>query len=166
MDVAHAAQHRDNWGEGLGNLNRFLGLVGFIALLLGGLGVASAVHVYVKQRLETVAVLRCMGAKSTRTFWIYLVQAMAMGIAGGLAGCLLGVGVQLLVPRVVADFLPVDVDFGLSWPALIMGFGVGLGVTLLFALLPLLTVRKISPLRALRSAFEEQHPRRDPFRWI
>ena len=157
---------RDDWGEGLGNLNRFLGLVGFIALLLGGLGVGSAVHVYVKQRLETVAVLRCVGAKSGRTFWIYLVQAMAMGIAGGLAGCLLGIGVQLLLPRVVADFLPIEVDFGLSWTALAIGFGVGLGVTLLFALLPLLSVRKISPLRALRSAFEEDSPRRDPFRWM
>ena len=157
---------RDNWGEGLGNLNRFLGLVGFIALLLGGLGVASAVHVYVKQRLETVAVLRCVGAESKRTFWIYLVQAMVMGVAGGLAGCLLGVGVQLVLPRVVADFLPVEVDFGLSWTALAVGFGVGLGVTLLFALLPLLSVRKISPLRALRSVFDEQSPRRDPFRWV
>ncbi|MCH8962596.1 MAG: FtsX-like permease family protein, partial [Bacteroidetes bacterium] len=166
LGIDTVAEERDNWGEGLGNLNRFLGLVGFIALLLGGLGVASAVHVYVKQRLETVAVLRCMGAKATRTFWIYLVQAMAMGVVGGLAGCLLGVGVQLLLPRVMADFLPIEVDFGLSWTALAIGFGVGLGVTLLFALLPLLTVRKISPLRALRSAYEEQHPRRDPFRWV
>jgi len=66
----------------------------------------------------------------------------------------------------MADFLPIDVDFGLSWTALTIGFGVGLGVTLLFALLPLLTVRKISPLRALRSAYEEEHPRRDPFRWM
>ena len=166
LGIDTVAEERDNWGEGLGNLNRFLGLVGFIALLLGGLGVASAVHVYVKQRLETVAVLRCLGAKAARTFWIYLVQAMAMGVAGGLAGCLLGVGVQLLLPRVMADFLPIEVDFGLSWTALAIGFGVGLGVTLLFALLPLLTVRKISPLRALRSAFDEQQARRDPFRWI
>lgn len=160
------AEERDNWGEGLGNLNRFLGLVGFIALLLGGLGVGSAVHVYVKQRLETVAVLRCVGAKAARTFWIYLVQALVMGVAGGLAGCVLGVGIQLLIPRVVADFLPVEVDFGVSWTALGVGFGVGVGVTLLFALLPLLTVRKISPLRALRSAFDEQPARRDPFRWM
>ncbi len=164
MDTVLEVQ--EDWGEGLGNLYRFLSLVGFIALLLGGLGVGSAVHVYVKQRLETVAVLRCVGAQSTRTFWIYLVQAMAMGVLGGLAGCLLGLGVQLILPRIVADFLPIEVDFGLSWTAMAIGFGVGVGVTLLFALLPLLTVRKVSPLRALRSAFDEKKEGRDPYRWL
>ena len=159
-------EERENWSEGLGNLYRFLGLVGFIALLLGGLGVASAVHVYVKQRLETVAVLRCVGAKVASTVNIYLAQAAVMGAIGGLLGCVLGVVVQLVLPRVVADFLPVDVSFGISWLALVVGFGVGLGVTLLFALLPLLTVRKVSPLLALRSVFDDKKPHRDPLRWV
>lgn len=159
------AEEQENWGEALGNLYRFLGLVGFIALLLGGLGVASAVHVYVKQRLETVAVLRCVGARSGRTFWIYLIQATAMGVVGGLLGCLLGIGVQTLLPRILADFLPVDVDFSISWLAVVLGFGMGVGVTLLFALLPLLTVRRVSPLRAIRTAYETQAPGRDPLRW-
>lgn len=166
VGVDTVVEAQENWGEGLGNLYRFLSLVGFIALLLGGLGVASAVHVYVKQRLETVAVLRCVGAQARRTFWIYLHQATVMGLVGSVLGCLLGLGIQVVLPRVVADFLPVEVDFALSWSALAAGFGVGLSVTMLFALLPLLTVRKISPLRALRSAFEEERPRRDVVGWL
>ena len=158
-------EERQNWGEGLRNLYRFLSLVGFIALLLGGLGVASAVHVYVKQRLETVAVLRCVGARAARTFWIYLIQAAAMGILGSLLGCLAGLGVQLLLPRLVGDFLPVDVDFTVSWPAVAVGFFVGVAVTILFALLPLLSVRRVSPLRALRTAYEPE-PGRDPWRYV
>ncbi len=165
VGIDTVAEAQENWGEALGNLYRFLSLVGFIALLLGGVGVASAVHVYVKQRLETVAVLRCVGAKVSRTFWIYLVQALAMGVVGSLAGCALGLGVQIVLPRVVADFLPVEVDFAVSWPALAVGFGVGVGVTVLFALLPLLAVRTVSPLRALRSAYEAEAPRRDYLRW-
>ncbi len=156
-----------DWQEGLTNLYRFLSLVGFIALLLGSLGVASAVHVYVRQRVETIAVLRCLGAKSGRTFRIYLTQAALMGLIGAAAGCALGVGAQVLVPYFLADFLPVPVDFALSWRAVGLGLGIGLGVTLLFALLPLLRVRKVSPLLALRSDVEATgRPWRDPLRWI
>lgn len=158
-------EEQRRWGERVGNLYRFLGLVGFIALLLGGLGVASAVHVYVKQRLETVAVLRCVGATSRRTFWIYLIQSMLMGVTGATIGSLLGMGVQLLLPRVVGDFLPVEVDFAVSWTAVAIGFGVGVGVTLLFSLLPLLSVRRVSPLRAIRSAYEAEQSR-DVWRWV
>lgn len=166
MDIGHdtVAEARENWSEGLTNLYRFLSLVGFVALLLGGIGVASAVHVYVKQRIETVAVLRCLGAASRRTFGIYLVQALVLGLVGGLAGCLLGVGVQLLIPAVLRDFLPVDVRFFLSWEALLLGLGIGVGVTLLFSLLPLLTVRRVSPLRALRASLEPPQER-DLVRW-
>ncbi len=158
-------EEQRRWGERVGNLYRFLGLVGFIALLLGGLGVASAVHVYVKQRLETVAVLRCVGATSRRTFWIYLIQSMLMGVTGATIGSMLGMGVQLLLPRVVGDFLPVEVDFAVSWTAVAIGFGVGVGVTLLFSLLPLLSVRRVSPLRAIRSAYEAEQSR-DVWRWV
>ena len=156
-----------DWEEGLTNLYRFLSLVGFIALLLGSLGVASAVHVYVRQRVETIAVLRCLGAKSGRTFRIYLTQAGLMGLFGATVGCILGVGVQMLVPHLLADFLPVSVAFRFSWRAVGLGLGIGLGVTLLFALLPLLRVRNISPLLALRSDVNNGTSAwRDPLHWL
>ena len=158
---------KEGWNEGLTNLYRFLSLVGFMALLLGSVGVASAVHVYVRQRIDTVAVLRCFGAKAWRTFGIYLVQALAMGLVGSFTGGLLGIGIQILVPRVLADFLPVDVNFTISWGAILLGIGIGIGVTMLFALLPLLSVRRISPLLALRAAFEpDDTVSRDPLRWL
>ncbi|RMF53332.1 MAG: FtsX-like permease family protein [Bacteroidetes bacterium] len=160
------AEVQGNWDEGLSNLYRFLSLIGFVALLLGSLGVASAVHVYVRQRVETVAVLRCFGARAWPTFGVYLTQAVAMGLVGALAGCVLGLGVQLLLPRVLEDFLPVEVAFRVSWRAVALGLGIGLGVTVLFALLPLVGVRRVSPLRALRSSYEPpSQMRRDPLRW-
>jgi len=155
-----------NWREGLGNLYRFLSLVGFVALLLGSLGVASAVNVYVRRRLESIAVLRCLGASSARTFQIYLIQAAALGFLGSLVGSALGVGIQSLVPRFLQDFLPVEVNFFISWPAVLLGMGIGVGVTLLFALWPLLTVRDVTPLRALRSDVEPTEGGwTDPLRW-
>ncbi len=159
-------EERERWSEALGAVTRFLGLIGFIALLLGGLGVGSAVHVYVRQRLRTVAALRCLGASVRRTVWIYLAQALVMGLVAGVLGCAAGALLQYVIPQLLADFLPLEIDIRLSGSALLLGLVAGLGVSLLFTLLPLLTVGRVSPLRALRSAFEEAGARRDPYRWV
>jgi putative ABC transport system permease protein len=154
-------------GQAIENVYRFLNLVGFIALLLGAIGVASAVHAYVKQKIGTVAILRCVGARAKQTMAVYLVQAMVMGLGGAMVGVLLGIGTQFLLPRVIGDLLPVSVEPSVSWLAILEGLATGLGITLLFALLPLLSVRKISPLLTLRSSYEETKPRtRDPLRWL
>lgn len=158
------ADSRENWDEGLSNVYRFLSLVAFIAVLLGSLGVASAVHVFIRSRVDTVALLRCLGAPARKPLAVYLVQAVAMGLAGAVAGAILGSVVQLALPVVLADFLPVTVGFGISWWSVAVGIGAGLVVTLLFALLPLLDVRSIPPLRALRASVEETGTRRWPAR--
>ncbi len=161
------SEEQGGWSRALTNLYRFLGLVGFTALLLGSLGVASSVSVYVRQRIQTVAVLRCFGASTWSTVGVYLLQAMGMGVFGAALGSLIGIGIQSFIPFVLADFLPVDVSFSISWGAVLLGSGVGLGVTLLFALLPLLSVRKISPLSALRSEYDASGEiRRDPLWWF
>lgn len=147
-------EERENWDEALTNLYRFLGLVGFTALLLGSLGVASSISVYVRQRVQTIAVLRVYGASIGSTVWVYVLQAAGMGLFGAALGSGIGIGIQTVIPRVLADFLPVDVAFSISWSAVLMGSGIGLGVTLLFALLPLLSLREVSPLSALRSTVE------------
>jgi putative ABC transport system permease protein len=158
-------EERENWNEALTNLYRFLGLVGFTALLLGSLGVASSISVYVRQRVQTIAVLRVYGASIGSTVWVYVLQATAMGLFGALLGSGIGVGIQTMIPLILADFLPVDVAFRISWGAVLMGSGIGLGVTLLFALLPLLSLRDVSPLSALRSTVESGTRKRGPAWW-
>ena len=158
------ASRQRSLGRAIGNLYRFLNLAGFAALLLGCVGVSSAVHVYVRQKLSTIAVLRCLGAQSTQAFGIYLLQAGAMGVIGSALGALLGLAVQVVLPEVLSQFLPVDVEVSVSWKAVVEGIVIGLGLTLLFALLPLLGIRKISPLRTLRASFEEEKTKADPLR--
>lgn len=150
------AEVQEDWNEGLTNLYRFLNLVGFIALLLGGIGIASAVHVYIKQRIETVAVLRCLGAQSLPTFGVYLLQATAMGFLAASVGSALGLGIQWLLPRLLADFLPIEVQMTLKWVPVLIGLAVGLGISLLFALLPLISVKNISPLLTLRKSVDTE----------
>jgi putative ABC transport system permease protein len=151
----------------LSRFGSFLSLVALVALLLGGLGVASAVHVFVKRRLDTVAVLRCLGASAGTVLAAYLLQAVALGLLGGLLGAALGAAVQLFLPRLLEDALPVDVAWAPSWPAILGGLGVGVWVAVVFSLLPLLAVRRVSPLAVLRRDVEEKKPSwRDPLRLL
>jgi putative ABC transport system permease protein len=154
-------------GRSMENLYRFLSLVGFIALVLGGIGVASAIHIHIKQKLNTVAILRCLGASSGQASTIYLIQAALMSLAGAAVGVLLGIGLQALMPPVLSNFLPVVISFEVSWGAIWQGMAMGVGIGLLFALLPLLTVRRTSPLLALRFSYEQQDSLpREPLRWL
>jgi putative ABC transport system permease protein len=157
-------ERKRDLGRALENVYAFLSLVGFVALFLGAIGVASAMHVYIRQKISTVAVLRCLGASARQSFSVYLVQGLGLGLLGATLGALLGIAVQLALPQAMAGVLPFDVDFFISWPAVARGMGAGLVICLLFTLLPLLTVRRVSPLVALRSAFAEPSDRPDPWR--
>lgn len=159
-------ERKKSLGRAMENLNRFLSLGGFIALLLGAIGIASAIHVHVKQKTASVAVLRCLGCSVAQTFAIYLVQAMALGLAGALAGCLIGLGIQYALPRVVADFLPFQIEMEVAWGPILRAVAAGLAVCLIFALLPLMSLRRISPLAVLRSFYEPRSPLRDPGHWL
>ncbi len=149
------AQERENdFTESISIMSRFLGLVGLVALLLGGIGVASAVHVFVRSKLATVAVLRCIGAPQSTVFSIYLLQAGLLGLIGSAVGVLIGVAVQASLPSVLRSFLPLDVTMSVEWPTLLGGLGIGAWVAIMFTLMPLLEVRTVSPLQALRREFE------------
>lgn len=157
---------RRQTGRSFQNLSNFLSLVAFIALLLGSVGVASAVNVFVKEKLASVAVLRCLGVSSVTAMWIYLVQIMLMGLFGSVIGSLIGSGLQVLLPTVFADFLPVDVSMSISWTSIGFGLVTGMLVSVLFALLPLLKIRRVSPMATLRPEASETGFGKDPLRWL
>src|SRR5205814_10535136 len=105
------AERKRNRGRALDNVESFLALVGFIALCLGAVGVASAMHVYIRQKIPTVSVLRCLGATARQSFAVYLVQGIALGIFGAVLGAVLGIFVQVALPQLLADVLPFQVRF-------------------------------------------------------
>ena len=164
--VFDSAQVRFNTAEdsaqrltrSLNYLSRYLGLVGLAALLLGGVGVGSAVHVFVRERRASVAVLRCVGADQASIFTAYLIQAGVLGLGGAAVGAVAGVIVQRLLPLFLAGALPVQVTRHFTPEPVLAGLGMGLWVALLFAWLPLLAVRDVPPLAALREDVER--PRR------
>ncbi|HLP94589.1 MAG TPA: FtsX-like permease family protein, partial [Saprospiraceae bacterium] len=156
LDYDTVQSRKRSIGSAFGNFGTFLNLVGFIALLLGCIGVAGAVHIYIKDKLPTVAILRCLGASGRKAFYVYLVQVAGIGLLGAIAGAVGGSLIQKLLPLLVKDLLPIDnVSTDISVAALLQGIGLGLTVAVLFALLPLSGILKTSPLRTLRASFGE-----------
>ena len=147
-------------------LNSFLNLVALVALLLGCIGVASSVFIYIKSKIPSIAVFRCLGMKGSQAFMIYFIQIMVLGFIGVVIGASLGSVLQLALPVLLQDMLPYKVDLDISWIAVLQGLTIGTLVTGLFALVPLLSVRLISPLRTIRSSFEGDVGPKDPIKWL
>ena len=167
LDTETVASRKESTGRSFRDVNRFLALAGFVALLLGCIGVGSAIHVYISEKLGTIATLRCLGVKAREAFLIFLIQITFIGMIGGLAGSALGTVIQFVLPAVLKDFLPVEITMQVSWTAIGQGLALGLIISILFALPALLSVRRISPLNALRTSFEGATKKTvDPFQWL
>ncbi len=140
--------------SGISRTGRFLGLVALLSLLLGGLGIAQTTRAWLAGRMDSIAVLRCLGMRPIEVLALYAGQTVLLGLAGSLAGAALGTAVQAAIPRLAADLLPVA-DLPLWQPAaLARGIAAGVGVALLCSLPSLLAVRRVSPLRVLRRDVE------------
>ena len=157
---------KENTGRSFEDLTRFLSLVGFIALLLGCVGVASAIHIYIREKIASIAIMRCLGVRASQAFLIYLIQIVGIGLLGSVIGAALGSGIQHLMPIIFKDFLPITVSTAISWMAVGQGILLGVIISVLFALLPLIAIRNISPLNTLRLSYENVNLMGDPFRWL
>lgn len=161
LQFEDVAKRKEQVGNAYADMTGFLNLTAFVALLLGCIGVASSVHIYVKEKIKAVAVLRCIGASGRQAMGIFLVQVFIMGLGGSVLGAAFGAMIQYFLPAVFSEFLPFNVAVQVSWSAILIGVLTGVTAAMLFALFPLLTIRNISPLKALRASFE--NPVRD--RW-
>lgn len=131
--------------RGLDRATSFLSLVSLVALIIGSLGVAMAMNAHLQQKLDNIAVMKCLGARSNQIISIYLMQTLALGLAGGIAGIAFGVVVQLAFPTLIERYFQMRPDFYFDWASVVQGLTAGLLATLLFTLPPLLSIREIKP---------------------
>lgn len=166
LDFDTVEERKRNTGRSFEDVNEFLTLISFIALLLGCIGVASAIHIYIREKISSIAILRCLGVNSGQAFLIYLIQIVGIGIIGSILGAVVGTLIQQVLPTVIKDFLPIEITAGISWPSVGKGIALGAVIAALFGLLPLLSVRNVSPLYTLRLSFEPIRFLRDPLKWL
>jgi putative ABC transport system permease protein len=166
MDYETVETRKKNTSRAFDDFTQFLTLISFIALLLGCIGVASSIHIYIREKIPSIAILRCLGVKSSQTFSIYLIQVMGIALIGSLLGAILGTAIQQLLPAVLKDFLPFQPTTAVSVLAITQGIILGLIITLFFALLPLISIRNISPLNSFRLSVEPTRRKADLLQWL
>ena len=148
-------QTEDRIAANMQRAENYLSLIGFVVVILGGIGVWSVTRVFVQQRVRSVAILKCLGATSGQVLTIYVLQMVVLGLCGSLLGVALAGGALAAIPASLAEQAATaaglsDLSYGLRMSAVVQGVGVGVVVSLLFALGPLLEMRAIKPLALLR----------------
>src|SRR4051794_2887161 len=141
--------------EGLDRATAILSLICLVAMVLGAIGVAMAMHAHLEQRMDVLAIFKAVGAGSADLLRIFLLQTLGLGFAGGLIGVAAGLGVMEALPAVFGKLIPVHITLEFPWRSVLAGMGTGLLTTLLFCLPPLLDVRGIRPVLVLRRLVEQ-----------
>jgi len=161
MDVETVESRREQLLGSTDRIGRYLGLIGFTSLLIGCLGVMGAIHFFISTKKRTVAQLRCIGAGLKEAAGMFIVQLIGLAIAGSTLGVGLGALAGTYLPVVMSDFIPVPVDFALRIESVVSAWLIGMVFTILSGILPVLQLRFISPLIALRIQPEGSSPRFD-----
>lgn len=141
--------------QGLDNATAILSLICLVAMVLGAIGVAMAMHAHLELRMDMLAILKALGARSSDLLRIFLLQTLGLGLAGGVLGVAAGAGVMAALPAVFGKLLPMHTELGFPWRSVSAGLGTGLLTTLLFCLPPLLDVRAVRPVLVLRRLVEQ-----------
>src|SRR3954447_24324450 len=156
--VADATETHPIISRGLEQATTFLSLVSLISLVVGSLGVATAMNAHLQQRLDTIAVMKCLGARSSQVMRIYLLQTVALGLSGGLLGIVVGLGVQSIFPILIAKYFPDSPGISLDVVPALQGLAIGLLTTLLFTVPTLLRIRQIRPVLIFRREMADSKP--------
>src|SRR6202789_4339418 len=141
--------------DGLRRSTGLLSLICLVAMVLGAIGVAMAMRAHLQQRVEVLAIMKSIGARSSDILRIYLFQTVLLGLVGGVLGILCGLGVEYVFPSLLGKFLPLHLDLRLPWESALAGLGTGILTTVLFCLPPLLQIRSVRPNLVLRRMVEE-----------
>jgi putative ABC transport system permease protein len=143
----------DDIGEDFARAENYLSLVGLVIVILGGIGVSSVTRVFVAQKIKSIAILKCLGGRSVQLLVIYMTQVIGLGLAGSAFGVVLaGIAIASIPATLAAAATPgINVDYSLTTSAVVQGFGIGLLVSVLFSLPPLLEIRDVKPSLLLRA---------------
>jgi putative ABC transport system permease protein len=140
--------------QGVDRATGLLSLICLVAMVLGAIGVAMAMRAHLQQRIEILAIMKSIGARSADILRIYLLQTLFLGVAGALIGVVLGLGVEYAFPSVLGKLLPLRPEIRLPLSPVLAALGTGILTTLLFCLPPLLDVRNVRPSLVLRRVVE------------
>ncbi len=140
---------RPELNTALERAQQFLGLAALISVLLAGVAVASVAYRFTSRHLDTGAMLRCLGASQQTIIQLFTLELLWLSLLASSVGCLLGFATQFviteLLDQLVLAHLPPP-----SFNAVLLGYATGIVMLIGFAIPPLLSLRRVPPLRVLR----------------
>ena len=164
-EFANARSYRstdDQIGRNFDRAENYLSLVGLVIVILGGIAVSSVTRVFILQKIRSIAVLKCVGARTGQIIAIYLLQVVMLGLAGSLLGTLIARVALASIPLALgpsSTSLLADAQYGVTRSAAVQGITIGVLVSLLFSIVPLLHVRFVRPSLLLRDEAGPRGPR-------
>lgn len=130
-------------------VNSYFGLTSLLAVVLAGVAITMAASRHSRRHYDTSAMLRALGATQSDIVVLYVAQLLALGLGASAFGCLLGFGVQQVIYYILKDLFPVPLPPPGMAPA-VLGLATGVVTLAGFALVPVLRLRAVPPLRVLR----------------
>jgi len=118
--------------------------IGAISLLVGGIGITNVMMLTVQERIKEIGVMKATGATRRDILFIFLAEAVMLGVISGVVGVVLGV----LFSGFVGDVG--DIPVAITAPSLLVGFTFGVGTTLFAGIYPANRAAKLDPIQALR----------------
>lgn len=126
-------------------LTVFLGLIGSISLIVGGIGVMNIMLVSVIERRREIGIRLAVGATRADIRSLFLIEAMTLALTGGVLGVLIGI----LIAYIIAFFWHWEFTLFILPP--VIGFGVSALVGVFFGFYPAVKASRLDPIAALRS---------------
>ncbi|MFJ5988643.1 ABC transporter permease [Lentzea sp. NPDC092896] len=143
-------------GDAAGEIKTFLLAFAAISLVVAGMVIYNTFTILVAQRTKELALLRCVGANRSQVFRSVLAEALFMGLTASVLGLFGGIGVSAGLQAFISTVggpggEDAPIRLPISWVTIAAGFGVGVVVTVLSAVLPARRATKVAPVAALRS---------------
>ncbi len=126
-------------------LTAFLGAIGAISLIVGGIGIMNIMLVSVTERTREIGVRKAIGARRGAIRLQFLIEALTVTVFAGLIGIAMGVGISALVGSVQSSFAPV-----VNLSTIVIAFAVSVFIGVVFGLYPAWRASLLSPVEALR----------------
>ena len=166
LNVASYREQQENLSEQFVRTENYLALTGLLILVLGGVGVWNVARAFIEQKRKTVAVLKCLGASGNQVIAVYLLQIVFLGLAGSLFGVLFAQSALWFAEWRFGAELPTRMTYTVNTATVWQGLILGIAISVLFSLLPLLQIRQIKPRLLLRDENNVAIDKLDRSKWL
>ncbi len=135
-----------------GFISKTVLLFSLIALVIGGIGILNTMYVTVNRRTGEIAVLKTIGLRRADIRLIFFAHALLLGIGGSLLGIILGILLSLIAKSIGEYAFAIPLPWHVSADPIVLGFALGVGISIIFSLLPTQSATNVPPRLLLRQS--------------